>query len=231
MNMKKIFVCISLFGMSLLNISCYDVLDCNPLDSYTDANVWNDPVLIDAFVASQYMYTPVLVNDATTVFNSWSGSPMNRDPRSSDMNYFFGNSSQVFGARLTLDITDETKYTSDSWADLSQYKYNGITENGGMLEYWENAYYTIRNLNEIIERLPYSPIEPELADVRIAEARFLRGFIYFSMVKRYGGVPLITQVTRLDSPEELLYPKRSSEKEVYDFVIKEMDDIKESLEY
>lgn len=228
--MKKIFVCISLFGMSLLNISCYDVLDCNPLDSYTDANVWNDPVLIDAFVASQYMYTPVLVNDATTVFNSWSGSPMNRDPRSSDMNYFFGNSSQVFGARLTLDITDETKYTSDSWADLSQYKYNGITENGGMLEYWENAYYTIRNLNEIIERLPYSPIEPELADVRIAEARFLRGFIYFSMVKRYGGVPLITQVTRLDSPEELLYPKRSSEKEVYDFVIKEMDDIKESLE-
>jgi hypothetical protein len=49
------------------------------------------------------------------------------------------------------------------------------------------------------------------------------------MVKRYGGVPLLTVVPYPDSPYELLYPKRSSEKELWDFVIRETAEIAEIL--
>ena len=56
-----------------------------------------------------------------------------------------------------------------------------------------------------------------------------RAYIYFSMVKRYGGVPMLTEVPHLDSSDELLYPKRSSEKEVYDFVISETSEIADDL--
>ena len=202
--MKKIIYSIALGALTLTNTSCYDVLDKEPLDQYTDAVVWNDPTLIDAFLVTQYMYTPVMVNDATTMFTSWSGSPMNRDDRRGDTNYFFGNSEQVFGVGLTLDVSDEAKYNTGSWTDISWYKLHGITEDGGMLEWWDNAYYTIRNLNELIARVPNSPIDTETAKVRIAEARFLRAYCYFAMVKRYGGVPLLTEAPQLDSSEELL---------------------------
>jgi hypothetical protein len=110
--MKKIIYSIALGALTLTNTSCYDVLDKEPLDQYTDAVVWNDPTLIDAFLVTQYMYTPVMVNDATTMFTSWSGSPMNRDDRRGDTNYFFGNSEQVFGVGLTLDVSDEAKYNN-----------------------------------------------------------------------------------------------------------------------
>ncbi len=228
MKLNKIAYVLLLTG--IFATSCQDeFLDKAPLDRYTDAVVWEDPTLIDAFLLTQYMYTPVLVNDATTMFTSWSGSPMNRDSRGNDVNYFFGNSAQVFGTRLTMDVSDETKYNLGSWADLAGVKAFGITPDGGVLEYWDNAYYTVRNLNEFIERVPNSSVDTQLATLRTAEARFLRAYIYFSMAKRYGGVPLITSVPQLNSPEELLYPKRNSEKEIYDFVISETTDIAEPL--
>lgn len=216
--------------IGILATSCQDeFLDKSPLDRYTDAVVWEDPTLIDAFLLTQYMYTPVMINDATTAFTSWNGSPMNKDNRSGDVGYFFGNSTSVFGTRLTMDVSDETKYNLGSWANLANVKAFGITPDGGVLEYWENAYYTLRNLNEFIKRVANSPIDPQLAKLRVSEARFLRAYIYFSMAKRYGGVPLITSVPQLDSPDELLFPKRNSEKEIYDFVISETTEIAEPL--
>jgi hypothetical protein len=151
---------------------------------------------------------------------------MNRDPRSGNGNYFFGNSAQVFGVGLTMEVSDETKYSLGSWDEAyTTYKLRGITADGGELEWWENAYYTIRNLNNFIEKAPESPLNKEYIETRIAEARFLRAYCYFAMVKRYGGVPLILTVPTMESPEELLYPKRNSEKEVYDFVLNETEEI------
>lgn len=227
--MRKICINISFIVAVLSCISCYDVLDKRPLNIYTDNDVWSNATLLDNFIASQYMYTPVMVGDATTLFNSWTGSPMNQDPRSTDMNYFFGNSSQAFGPRLIMDITDETKYNSDSWDNLAAYKISGIPSNGGCSEYWENAYYTLRNLNNAIANLPDSPLDAELIKLRLAECRFLRAYIFYSMVKRYGAFPMLTVVPNVDSPDEVLYPIRTSEKDVYDFIISECEDIKEDL--
>lgn len=227
--MKKILYTLALSGMAMLNTSCYDVLDKEPLNQYTDAVVWNDPTLIEAFLVTQYMYTPVMVNDATTMFTSWGGSPMNRDNRRGSTNYFFGNSEQVFGTGLSMEISDEVKYHTGSWDDVTWYKIHGIPEDGGCMEWWENSYYTIRNLNDLIAHMATAPITPDQAKVYAAEARFLRAFCYFAMVKRYGGVPLLTEAPQLDSSEELLYPKRNSEKEVYDFILSETKEIAEDL--
>lgn len=226
--MKKIHVIIIFLGCLLS--SCKDsLLEKAPLDRFTDAVVWKDPALIDAFLLSQYAYTPVMINDATTVFSSWDGSPMNRDPRSSNLRYWFGNSAQTFGPGLSIEISDEAKYTSGAWANVAAEKAWGISIDGGVMEWWDNAYYTIRNLNEFIERVPSSPLNERLKATRVAEARFLRAFCYFAMVKRYGGVPLLTTVPQLDSPESLLYPERNTEQELWDFILKETKEIAEIL--
>ena len=76
--------------------------------------------------------------------------------------------------------------------DAAIYKAGGLSIGGGLLEWWDHAYVIIRKLNEFLQRLPSSPIDENLKDQRMAEARFLRAFNYFAMVKRYGAVPLIT---------------------------------------
>lgn len=227
--MKNINYTFGIF-FTLLFLSCEnDFMDKAPLDRYTDAVVWEDPALIDSYLLTQYAYTPVMVNNSTTMFSSWSGSPMVRDPRKGDQNYWFGNSAQTFGPGLTIEVSDDAKYTVGAWTNLVGPKANGISEDGGVMEWWENAYYTIRNLNEFIERVPSSPLGNDIKETRIAEARFLRAFCYFAMVQRYGGVPLLTEVPQLNSSEELLYPSRSTEQELWDFIIKETGEISEIL--
>jgi hypothetical protein len=100
-----------------------------------------------------------------------------------------------------------------------------IDENGahGDMEYW--PYSNIRSCNEIIDILNEATFEPELIAQKIAEARWLRAFMYFDMVKRYGGVPLITEAQSIDQPIEELYVSRNSEKEIYDFIASEMNDL------
>ena len=224
--MKKILF-LSMTTLFLFSSCLDDILDKKPLDMITDAVVWEDPVLIDAFLTTQYSYTSVFVNDATTVFDGWDQNPVNS---STDWTFNMGNSSQADGPFLSGDVSDEAMTLGAGLYNASNFKIYGVTINGGLMEYWENPYKIIRNLNEFIEKVPDSPIEKNQATLRIAEARFLRAFNYFAMVKRYGGVPLITKAQKMSDPVEELYPSRNTEKEIYDFIITEMEEIATDLE-
>ncbi|OQP45575.1 hypothetical protein A4H97_32240 [Niastella yeongjuensis] len=95
---------------------------------------------------------------------------------------------------------------------------------------WDYVY--IRDLNLFIERATVAKALSESDKARfLAEARFLRANYYFEMVKRMGGVPLITESLLYDfsgDPTYLQHP-RAKESEVYDFVISEAEAIKKDL--
>jgi len=57
-----------------------------------------------------------------------------------------------------------------------------------------------------------------------AEGRFIRAFHYFQLVKRYGGVPLVTQVKQYAAGDNVagLFVPRNTEKEVFDFIAEEL---------
>lgn len=205
--------------------SCYDVLDQTPTDRYSDAVVWSDPVLLDAHLAELYLCTPVMINDAICLMTSWSGAPMNRD--GNDQAYMIGYGVQMEGPVRSLEISDEAMYNFGAQYNMVGMKRTGLQSNSGYWGWWGNAYYTIRMLNTFIEYASNSPI-PNV-EIRISEARFLRAFCYFAMVKRYGGVPLMTKALELTSDETELYPKRNTEKEVYDFILQETDEISKIL--
>ena len=64
-----------------------------------------------------------------------------------------------------------------------------------------------------------------------AEFRFIRAYVYFELVRRMGGVPLITTTLEYDfsgDPSYLRNP-RAKEHEIYDFVYSECEDIKSQL--
>jgi len=207
MKQRLYILLISLLGLMSCN---KDVLDKVPLDIISDQNVWTDQVLADAYLTQVYANMDVFCNDSP---GENSTTSLYREYRA--------------GFSYVNQASDEA--TRNWRTHLITYKFGNLNINGGFLEWWENGYKYIRALNLFIEKIQNAPVNKDFIKQRLAEARFLRAFNYFSMVKRYGGVPLITVAQALDAPEDSLYHKRDSEQKIYNFVISEMDAIANDL--
>jgi len=90
-------------------------------------------------------------------------------------------------------------------------------------------YSYIRDLNLFIQRATAATKLKAADQARfVAEARFLRANYYFELVKRMGGVPLITTPLTYGYTGSVvsLEVRRAKESEIYDFVISEAEAIK-----
>ena len=98
---------------------------------------------------------------------------------------------------------------------------------------WGGSYTYIREVNLFLERITASTALSAAEKTRFtAEGRFLRANYYFEMVKRMGGVPLITtslQYDPLKGDPSSVQVARAKESEIYDFVISEAEAIKGDL--
>lgn len=91
--------------------------------------------------------------------------------------------------------------------------------------YWGEAYKLIRQANTLIEDLPELVGKLKGAEAYIGEAKFLRAYVYFQLVKRYGGMPIIEAPQVLDpNDESTLWVARSSHSDTYDFILNDLDD-------
>jgi hypothetical protein len=96
---------------------------------------------------------------------------------------------------------------------------------------WDYGY--IRDLNLFIERdSATTTLDPTDKARFLAEGRFLRASYYFEMVKRMGGVPLITSSIEYDPSKgdvsSVQFP-RAKESDIYNFIINEAEAIKDQL--
>jgi hypothetical protein len=91
-------------------------------------------------------------------------------------------------------------------------------------------YTKMRSINQFIQKvdiaLEKKAINEDTRNQMLGEALFARAYCYFAMVRKYGGVPIVT--VPLDDKydgdtNEGLYIPRSTEKETWDFVISELD--------
>ncbi len=85
---------------------------------------------------------------------------------------------------------------------------------------WDNSYAGIRATNYLLQKAQESGLGSEI-DRWVGEALFFRAYNYWNLVKKYGGVPLITKVLDVTSPE--VYAARSTQQEVIDFIIADLD--------
>ena len=56
---------------------------------------------------------------------------------------------------------------------------------------WSDSYTIIRRSNFFLKNIGIVPIPDAVKKRQVAEARFLRAFAYFELLKRYGGVPIV----------------------------------------
>ena len=197
---NKIFIT----SIILLLSGCYDPFDLTRNDIISDDVVFDNPNLADAFLFDLY-------DRAQFHIKSGNGN-LNMGLISS-----YGGESRNYGVSWQIPYTQVVDV---------DYNENGLQ--GKVLDYYD--YALIRECNQMITKLPQSKsLTQYFIDSRVAEARFIRAHAYFEMVKRFGGIPLITDVVPIQGNYDEIYRERNSEKEIYDFISNEMDDISEVL--
>lgn len=123
--------------------------------------------------------------------------------------------------------TDDAMYCGT----LDQNYRNELRYGNDYGRWWD--YGLIRDINMSIENIDkYSTELSEEEKTQFkAEFRFIRAYVYFELVRRMGGVPLITKTLEYDfsgDPSYLRNP-RAKEHEIYDFVFNECEAIKSQL--
>lgn len=178
---------------------CLGVMDIDPVDKISADALFSSEEGIRVFLANLYYQAPVEDHSFDRLGMHVLGS-VNR------------------GGHYPEQLTDNAIHS-----EFNQY----ITV-GTDFQWWGYSY--IRDLNYFLTEIPSIEIlNEEEKNELLGETYFLRAFAYFGLVKRYGGVPIITEYQEYtDNVDDLKVP-RNTEKETWDFVISECDKAIERL--
>ncbi len=107
--------------------------------------------------------------------------------------------------------------------ELDNFSFNST--NIAPLTVWQGYYRGIHRANVAIERIPQIEMNAALRDRLVGEAKFLRGYFYFNLVRWFGDVPLITKPL---TPDEFKQP-RTPKEQVYAQIIKDFEEAAAAL--
>lgn len=143
---------------------------------------------------------------------------------------------------MLASATDDAEFAIES-ADIQQFNngsWNALNNPDGM---WNRYFSGISKCCTLLENtdhvnLDISRLDPDkqveyansLKDIRMwrAEARFLRAYFHFELLKRYGPIPIVTSTLSINGNYE--NTPRPTMKEVVDFIAKECDIAADTLE-
>ncbi|PPL00662.1 Starch-binding associating with outer membrane [Parapedobacter indicus] len=86
---------------------------------------------------------------------------------------------------------------------------------------WNNPYRDIFTANNILEKGGKAQVSDEIKNRYFGEARFFRAYAYFSLIQKYGDVPLILKTLDTDAPE--LTMPRTPKAEVIQAIYDDLD--------
>lgn len=201
--MKRIFISLALgAALGLGTSSCSDFLEEDARGQQNLDNYFQSEADAEAFLTG--CYNALTQHGWWQIENFWIMSDMCTD------DFWMGNTTQA-----PIDY-------------ISLAHYQGVGQNNGAISnFWQYRYKGILRCNIAIERIPQANIQDEDKKARfIAEAKFLRAFYYFELVKNFGGVPLIDGFLL---PEEIQGITRSSEADIYKFIETDLAEAAEVL--
>ncbi|MET0571686.1 MAG: RagB/SusD family nutrient uptake outer membrane protein [Pedobacter agri] len=155
------------------------------------------------------------------------------NPRSLAVENFYNTAAEVEAATnaiyipyrdgLPLLVAQHESYTDycygrGTYAQLSDFQGLNTTNITRIQSIWDLFYLSIRNANLVIKNAPNgNDISKADADKYVAEAKFLRAFNYFQLVRNWDGVPIRTEANMND-----IAAKRNTSQEVYNLIIADL---------
>jgi len=158
---------------------------------------------------------------------------------------------QGVGVAIVSDGSDDAfakatdEYGGISALEDNTYLLNYKDINNGGTFVWDHFYVEnkesspwgyIRNINDCIQGLKDGSLSDDEKNQLLGQAYFMRAWRYFTMVKWYGGIPIIDRVqeslvtTIQESGNNVVVPRRST-KECIDFICEDLDRAAELLPY
>ncbi len=197
--MKKILIITALMWAL---ISCSDdILNISPKDRVAEDAVWTDENLINAY--------------HTELYNCIQhGFKIHMQSKATDEAY----------CSITFDIGlfPIGAITADNITSVENTHWTG----GGNIYYWGTGWQYIRKINIFLEKMQTTQIEMANKERLVAEAKFLRAYIYFEFIKRFGGVPIVDKSYELG---DLATFTRSSFDDCVQFIEKDLTEASPDL--
>lgn len=193
------YIVLSIVCASTLFSSCRkNILDTEPLGSFSDPAVWKDEALIGTFVSNTYRIMP-------------------HDFRYSAALGMGCVTDELFKRGGSADFINSGNITPSNLG-LLNYWNNDVNAAGvGQgTAYWP----AITKCNLFFDRIESSPVAQAAKNQMSGEMKFLRAFAYFNLISLYGGVPLITKPFALT--DDFNVPRDSYEN-CLKFVVDELD--------
>lgn len=193
--MKRLYI--SLFVLSGLFFSgCSDEF----LDVDQTATIPADPELVNSDEGATTM-----INSVYNIFLAW------------DMSSFAWNGA----TSIISDDADKGSDPGDTGTDkdvLDALTYNASTPSFQSI--WDYNYAGINRANQAIAMLPkLDQVTPALKTRLDGEAKFLRAFMYFTLVKGFGGVPIVDHLPIPgNDADRIMQLTRKTPAEVYAFI-------------
>lgn len=133
---------------------------------------------------------------------------------------------------IISDDADKGSTTGDNGSDKDILDALNITATTpSFKELFAANYQGINRCNQALKYIPQlDKANPELRKRLLGEAKFLRAFMYFTLVRSFGGVPLVDRVPALGNEEDKkMQLTRVSKEQIYAFIEKDLKDAIESL--
>ncbi|MFT3824358.1 MAG: RagB/SusD family nutrient uptake outer membrane protein [Chitinophagaceae bacterium] len=166
-------------------------VDIVPTSRYTEEAVWSNPSNIELYIMGMY----------------------------SEFKTFQFGTFPIGYNNATDALTDIMKFTAtvagNGTVNLLATDASRVNAASPQLSYWSDAYTRIRRLNEFMSGINgYGKIDAATKNQYLAEARFIRGYVYFWLAKLHGSVILLNDMSQYNTNLH----QRSSEDSVYRFI-------------
>ena len=188
------------FTLSLVVLNACEVLEQTPESNFTPTNFYKNTD--DAKAALSAVYDPL-------------------------------NSPNMYGQIMWIlqdQATDDAEWgngrstANQPKNDLDKFTFTPATSTFQSI--WGTLYNAINRANTVLARVPGITMDENLKAQYLAEAKFMRGFYYFTLVRLFGGVPIITaETTSLVN----LNVARASVDDVYKQIIQDFTDAESVL--
>ncbi|GGC12549.1 membrane protein [Parapedobacter defluvii] len=115
----------------------------------------------------------------------------------------------VDDSRSNWTGNEPNNHIYDQWLD---------SDVGGYTAYWK--YEEVVRINDFLANIDNAAMDEATKTRYKGEARFMRAFLYFEMVQRYGGVPIITEPQKIT--DDLNVPRKGLN-DCFRFIVAELD--------
>ena len=197
--MKNIFKYFILSPLAIIIGGCADFLEENDKSNFTLENYFTRP------------------EHATSVVNS-----IYQDLRPITESGFNG------GAWMMVEFATGLADTELGQAQFSLFVKDLVnnSDNGYGQTIWTSYYRGIANSNLAIAKIPSITMNEVLQKKLIGEAKFMRAYYYFNLVRIFGNIPLITDPIDLSSEE--LYASPANPEDIYNQIVKDLTEAESS---